>query len=200
MSAPGGCIQPIQQPNPWEAPTSGEVSMADFWLHSTASSLAAAKEPSLAPQGHPVLNGGMATPPPNNAFVPLNNAALFGPATAVNAFPIQVQVHPTQRAPHISHLRSHSVDTSNIYLPRQNTVTLRELSQQGQSIPQFQSEQNGSLSVVSANSANGQTVVAAPVLTDPFEAAWQSKAVAGTKSTNPFQAGDTITKAFEVKL
>ena len=176
--------------------------MADFWLHSTASSIAAAKDPTLASQGHPVVNGGTATPPPNNAmpFAPLNNTTPFGAPTAPTAFPVQVQVHPTQRAPHISHLRSHSVDTANMYMPSQHAITLHELSQQTRAVPQFQSEQNGSLSAATSNSANGQTVVVAPVVSDPFEAAWQSKAITGIKSTNPFQAGDTITKAFEVKL
>ena len=189
-NAPGHAIQ---QPNPWEAPQSGEVSMADFWLRSTASSLAAAKDPSLAASGHPAINGG--TPPPqSNAY----NAPSFVPATAATAFPVQAQVHPTQRAPHISHMRSQSVDTSNVYAPSQQNVTLHELAQQRHVIPQFQPKQNGS--VGASNSAGGHTVVAAPATSDPFEAAWQSKAAAGPKSTNPFQAGNTITKAFEVKL
>ena len=167
--------------------------MADFWLHSTAHSLAAAKDPSLAAGGHPAINGG--TPPPqSNAYAPS-----FVPVTAATAFPVQAQVHPAQKAPHISHMRSHSVDTSNMYAaPPQQNITLHELAQQRHAIPQFQPKQNGSLSVGASNSAH--TVVAAPVMSDPFEAAWQSKGAVGPKSTNPFQAGDTITKTFEVKL
>ncbi|MEG7521838.1 MAG: hypothetical protein M3H12_01880, partial [Chromatiales bacterium] len=118
--------------------------MADIWLHSTASSIAAAKDPALATQGHPVVNGGTATPPPNNAmqFAPLNNTTSFGVVTAVTAFPVQVQVHPAQRVPHISHLRSHSVDNANMHMSNQHAVTLHELSQQARPVPQFQSEHN----------------------------------------------------------
>lgn len=181
---------PIRQNNPWASPpptTSGrKVSDAEFWLNATASSLTG-PEPNVPPGRSPaVVNG--TTPPhhPDHYQSP-------------GAGPVSPQPYPlAQRAPHLSQqIRSHSIDTAEMYswqTQHQRAPTLRELANRG-GVPQFQSQQNGAVPASTWSSSgpasSGPTV-------DPFDAAWAAKA--GGRTTNPFQGGDTVTKAFEVQL
>ena len=174
-------IQPIQQNNPWDPNASSKISDAEFWLHSAASNIAAQPKgpdyPGSTNAGAANMNGTSASP------VPASTAPL--------------QFHPAQRAPHLTHIRSHSVDTADVssWNNQNKNPTLRNLNQRQQPIPQFQSQHNG---VVSTNPWSSPPPAAAPP-SDPFEQAWATKPV-NKPSTNPFQSGDNVTKAFEVKL
>ncbi len=209
---------PIRQTNPWASPpptTAGnKVSDAEFWLDSTAKAVSATPPPSALTM--PAVNGASptlgvgasgdaqmtSTPPP-------------GPMGTQHTTPPSAIAH---RAPHLSHLRSHSVDSSDMWgASPQRPPTLRELQQRGHGMAQFQSQQNGNPSGVSPLAQNTSAAVglqntstassgspagwttfnnppAAPPM-DPFDAAWAAKA----PETNPFHTASTK-KEFTVNL
>ncbi len=107
-----------------------------------------------------------------------------------------------QRAPQLSHLRSHSIDTADIWTNQQRAPTLRELSHHG-NIAHFQSQQqNGSAPWHSVGSPppSAPPTIQRTQQPDPFDAAWAAKSTR-QEGTNPFQSADrNVTKAFEVKL
>ena len=159
--------------------------------------------------------------PPSAAQRPAINGAsptLIGGGEGQVATPPQMpalqntpQSAIAHRAPHLSHLRSHSIDSSEMWSASpQRPPTLRELQQKGHPMAQFQSQQNGTAASppvqnVSASPAGWTTFNnPAPVepKVDPFDAAWAAKAPSAGQATNPFQAGNqkSVTKEFTVNL
>lgn len=115
------------------------------------------------------------------------------------------------RAPHLSHLRSHSIDSSDMWgTSPQRPPTLRELQQRGHPMAQFQSQQNGTsastqVQNTSASPAGWTTFnnpTPAEPKVDPFDAAWAARAPVANQATNPFQGGNqkAVTKEFTVNL
>ena len=115
------------------------------------------------------------------------------------------------RAPHLSHLRSHSIDSSDMWgTSPQRPPTLRELQQRGHPMAQFQSQQNGTsaspqVQNTSASPAGWTTFnnpAPAEPKVDPFDAAWAARAPVANQATNPFQGGNqkAVKKEFTVNL
>eukprot|EP00918_Siedleckia_nematoides_P051315 GHVU01112299.1.p1 GENE.GHVU01112299.1~~GHVU01112299.1.p1 ORF type:complete len:537 (+),score=43.10 GHVU01112299.1:265-1875(+) len=180
--------QPIKQTNPWSTPpqqpaVSSKVSDADFWLQSTASSVVSTN-PFTTPES--AVNGGVQ----NDSYT--SQAVAAGVQQQYPGMGMSPQLAAFHRAPHLAHLRSHSLDTTA------TNPTLQDLSNRDH-VNQFQSQQNG----VTANPWTSFDEVPKNSTTDPFDAAWNSKTPNKSGTTvarNPFQAGDSIVKTFEVKL
>ena len=186
---------PIRQMNPWapssggppdRRPAGGSVSDAEAWLSNTASEVGRT-EP-YAAAGHApgyVANG--------NSMNQYN----MGPGYNTGAaYPGQVASVAQHRAPHLTHLRSHSIDTAQIWdqqQQQQRAPTLRQLAHSGYPIGQFTSQQNGAGGTWSPPPHAPQQQAF-----DPFDAAWAAKKVG---VANPFNSqGDTVSKSFEVNL
>ena len=186
---------PIQHGNPWASapqpqqrpPPGTKVSDADFWLNATANQIGV--KPEFA---H--TNGKSPAPAPPVPASQTPPAVAAPPAAAAG------------RTPALAQLRSHSIDTSEMYAWTQQQArapTLRELANRGGpgAVQQFQSQQNGTIGSSSSSASPAAAWKPPPSGThnpnDPFDAAWAAKAI---NSTNPFQQPDTVTKAFEVKL
>ncbi len=197
--------EPIRQTNPWASPpptqAGSKISDAEFWLSTTAKAVSSTPPPTQTT--HPSVNGATPLPPTG----PSGDPALVGQ----NITPQSAIAH---RAPHLSHLRSHSIDTADMWgTSPSRPPTLRELQQRGSPMAQFHSQQNGNSPAAPQNTSVGATPQGwttfdnkpAPVQpVDPFEAAWAAKAP--TQSTNPFQnsaGGDgssVVKKEFTVNL
>ena len=223
---PASTAQPaVTSSNPWGSPEMGiparnKIPDAEFWL-STATSIAKDSVPAqnsaigvpVSVQSVAVANSGAVMngivqsspgPSPNPLAIQQTSPWASPAPTPVPPQP-QQQLHysPAQRAPHLGQIRSHSVDTAEVWQQHhQKAPMLRDISNRTQ-VTQFtsQTQQSGTVaqwSSLGSNSGSGQTTAATfPV--DPFDAAWATKTSA--KSNNPFHTGDTsITKTFEVNL
>ena len=194
---------PIRQNNPWAATAGGArpavsaapasapaqpreriPSDAELWLNTTASHVAP-------------------TPPPAEpyAFQGITNGAQQ-PYAAVPGYtqPPGVLSAAQQRAPHLAQVRSHSIDTADMWNQQQRGPSLRQLAQHSET-SQFQAQQIHQHNGIGTQWGATQSPPIPPRSTaissgvDPFDAAWASKS-----SSNPFQSGDNVTKTFQVNL
>jgi len=188
---------PIRQNNPWggastsqhpeRRPSGGSVSEAEAWLSSTAH-VVGRPEPYAAAGNAPayVANG--------NSMNQYN----AGPGYTAAAYPVgQVPNVAQHRAPHLTHIRSHSIDTAQIWdQQQQRAPTLRQLAHTGYPIGQFTSQQNGAGGTWSPPPHHPHTQQQQGF--DPFDAAWAAKKAG---APNPFNGqGDNVSKTFEVNL
>ncbi|XP_056022607.1 protein numb-like isoform X3 [Ostrea edulis] len=169
---------PIQQTNPWASSSSSPAHTA--MPTSTWSSPQATNPFANAPpiSGTTVSNGG-----------------------AFAQFPQQPQPPPRSHAPHLQHIRSHSIDTGELstsqwtgHSRQQAKPTLMDMAQQRS----FQV--NGS---AWGDSASGVTSKASGPSVDPFDVAWAEKSTnrqTASNRSNPFNSGRGTQKTFEVKL
>lgn len=156
--------------------TSSKVSAAEAWLTDTHSHVGKPETYSMS-----VANGNS-----------MSQYSTGYPGYQGGPLPSMAQ----RRAPHLSHIRSHSIDTAEIWdQQQQRNPSLRQLAHTGHPLGQFTSQQNGAGGTWSPppHSQHPQPGF------DPFDAAWAARKVT---ANNPFQAGqtDTVTKSFEVNL
>ncbi|KAK2149170.1 hypothetical protein LSH36_463g01019 [Paralvinella palmiformis] len=216
---PANAVQSAETSNnPWGSPETGvsganKIPDAEFWL-SAATSIAKDSTPTknsaaeTPPLQSAVINTGTVMngvvqsspgPSPNPLAIQQSSPWASPAPTPIPTQPQQLHFSPAQRAPYLGQIRSHSVDTAEVWQQHhQKAPMLRDISNRGQ-VAQFTSQtQQGSVPAQWSSVGNsGQTAAAFPV--DPFDAAWATKPSA--KSNNPFHTGDTsITKTFEVNL
>lgn len=178
--------EPIRQSNPWASSQAhpSRVSEADFWLHSTANFVGGPR--------------GRGTMPPHSSIVPKSNSNSNSSLPAQSKLPftgVERQFSVVQRAPHLLHIRAHSVDSS---CTNPNT-TGHSLGHQAYNNAVNYGVQAGSNCRGIRNSPAPTTGTKNSNLGyDPFDAAWAAK-VAG-RSTNPFHPLESSSKSFEVKL
>ena len=168
---------PVQQTNPWASSSTSPA-------HSTTS---ATNWPSPK-AANPFANA----PPISGASV--SNGGTFAP------FPEQPQPPPRSHAPHMQHIRSHSIDTGELstnlwqgHSRQQAKPTLLDMAQQRS----FQV--NGS---AWGDTASGVSSKPSGPNVDPFDVAWAAKSTnrPTASNNNPFNSGRGTQKTFEVKL
>ena len=154
---------------------------------------------------NPVANPGIVNPAANPGVInplAIQQSSPWGSPAPVASHKAHLAYNPAQRAPQLSQVRSHSVDTAEMWKQNQQktTPTLRELSNKGH-VTQFTSQQQQAQwnSLGNNNHTQSTTTTQNTFSVDPFDAAWAAKS--GAPVNNPFQAGDAgITKTFEVNL
>ncbi|XP_074649994.1 protein numb-like isoform X2 [Tubulanus polymorphus] len=158
--APAPGTEAIRQNNPWGSPSHLEPH-----LESSASTTMTVIDWS---KSRNTSNNG------DGELFPLNNQ--YNSASAFS------------RAPALSQIRSHSIDTGEVYSARQmqssRAPTLREMGHSSSTTRNWQS----------MSSPQG------PNLEDPFDVAWAAKAAAAKNSTNTNPFNNKSVKAFEVNL
>lgn len=187
--------EPIRQSNPWSSPaTHSKVSDADFWLHSTANIVGGTRNPATVPPRPYVANGVVPQSSPYSSFA--------APSQRPFAAGDQQHFSVYQRAPHLAHVRAHSVDSSysnqhpgNHQSGYQAVVGAQR---QGNAALNGQNNFTGMWNAPAQQGTVGKAGAGQPPAYDPFDAAWAAK-VAG-RSTNPFHSIESSSKSFEVKL
>lgn len=135
-------------------------------------------------------------PPHSSSIVPKTNSNSGLPAQSKLPFTgVERQFSVIQRAPHLLHIRAHSVDSS---CADPNTA--------GHGLGHQTYSNSVNYGVRAGSNCRGKRNSLAPTTGtknsnpghDPFDAAWAAK-VAG-RSTNPFHPLESSNKSFEVKL
>ena len=186
-------MEPVKQTNPWASPpphgSTGKVSDADFWLHSTASIIGGTGQQSTMNEV-----GGFGHQSVGQSIVANGSVQQFDPFAT--SFAVQPNQHPhfsiSQRAPHMMQMRTHSVDSAYSMSSQnglQNSQTTHTAAVQNFSPKYFTAWNTGA-------STNVAATASPPV--DPFDAAWASKTTSA-QSRNPFQSSSDQ-KSFELKL
>lgn len=163
-----------------------KVSDADFWLNSTANIVGGTGH-DVTPLHPHIASNGVLSLHPSSSIKPQSHL----PSAVVDCQPAIVQ-----RAAHLSHIHTHSVDSAYM---SQFITGHSSRHQICNNIVNSNSQMGHTYHGVKSSLASDTAIMGLTPGYDPFDAAWAAKIA--RQSTNPYhQSLSSSNKCFEVKL